>query len=147
MPYKDKKKQIEYQKKWYQKNKSKKDLQNKIWRLKNPLKCKKISKDSYLKMLKEEPWKQHFKSAHQRCVNVNRTGYKYYGGKGIKFKLSIEEIKFLWFRDKAYNLKRPSIDRKDNDGNYELSNCRFIELLDNIYNPNIKRDEKGRFKS
>ena len=29
-------------------------------------------------------------------------------------------------------MKRPSIDRINNDGHYELSNCRFIEASENI---------------
>jgi hypothetical protein len=37
----------------------------------------------------------------------------------------------MWKRDKAHLLARPSVDRIDNDGNYELSNCRFIELHEN----------------
>ena len=39
-------------------------------------------------------------------------------------------IKKLWFRDKAWLLKRPSIDRK-NGGHYIFQNCRFIELSQN----------------
>lgn len=33
----------------------------------------------------------------------------------------------MWFRDHANCLKYPSINRKDNDGNYTFENCEFIE--------------------
>lgn len=65
----------------------------------------------------------------QRCNNINN---KIYGGKGIKNLLTKEECYFLWERDNAKNMKRPSIDRIDNDGDYILNNCRFIELGKNV---------------
>lgn len=74
---------------------------------------------------------KHWYSARRRCNDSKVHGFQYYGGKGIEFKLTKEEIKELWFRDKAYEMERPSIDREDDDGNYELNNCRFIEMSKN----------------
>lgn len=74
------------------------------------------------------PWKGTLTGIKQRCNNPKNCNYKEYGQRGIKCLITEEELKFLWFRDKAYSMKQPSIDRIDNDGDYELSNCRFIEL-------------------
>ena len=75
---------------------------------------------------------QVFQRINHRCSNPKSISYSRYGGKGIKALLTREEIKSLWIRDKAHLLKRPSIDRIDSNGNYEYSNCRFIELRENI---------------
>ena len=79
----------------------------------------------------KNPWMKHQHFAKQRCNYKNNISYRRYGGRGIKFLLTKEEMKFLWFRDKAHSLKKPSIDRIDNDKNYTLNNCRFIELSEN----------------
>lgn len=42
----------------------------------------------------------------------------------------------LWFRDKAYKMVKPSIDRKDANKNYTIDNCRYIELKEN-YRPTV----------
>lgn len=89
--------------------------------------CNKYNKAYYDKY----PWKLIMRGIRQRCENPNFKQYKDYGGRGIKCLITVEEIKQLWFRDKAYNMVKPSIDREDNDGNYELSNCQFIELEEN----------------
>ena len=39
----------------------------------------------------------------------------------------MEQIKYIWHRDKAWQLKQPTIDRINNDSSYELDNCQFIE--------------------
>ena len=73
------------------------------------------------------PWKVVYKAIKQRCENKNRKDYKSYGAKGVKALLTVDELKFLWFRDKAYEMKQPSVDRINDNGNYELSNCQFLE--------------------
>jgi hypothetical protein len=76
--------------------------------------------------------KQVYYDINSRCYNSNCDNYSRYGGRGIKNFISKEDIVMLWFRDKAYLMQIPSIDRIDNDGNYEVDNCQFIELSENI---------------
>jgi len=95
-------------------------------KVRNP--CKKCL-NTYNKNLKNKyPWKEIFYSINQRCNNSKSKAYKWYGGRGIKCLITKKDIKNLWFRDKAYKMKKPSINRKDNGGNYIFSNCEFIEL-------------------
>lgn len=79
---------------------------------------KKERKEYYKQIKKYTPWKKILDGIKQRCNNPRVERYKNYGGRGIKCLITAEELKTLWFRDKAYEMKRPSIDRIDNDGNY-----------------------------
>ena len=67
----------------------------------------------------------------QRCGNPNNPAYRWYGERGIKCQITRMEIRYLWNRDRAFLLQHPSIDRIDSTGNYEIGNCRFIELSEN----------------
>ena len=80
---------------------------------------------------KNKPWCRVLESIKQRCYNPKCERYKNYGGRGIKCYLTQKNIKFLWDRDNAFLLKKPSIDRIDNDGDYTLENCRFMEYKEN----------------
>jgi len=77
---------------------------------------------------KRLPWIYTLSDIRKRCENKNCKRYIDYGGRGIKCLITSEELKELLFRDKAYEMKRPSIDRIDNDGNYEINNCQYLEL-------------------
>jgi len=69
---------------------------------------------------------------HARCESgKGRKDWQYYGGKGIKNFLTFEDVKYLWFRDNAAAMKRPSLDRRDSSDDYNFDNCRFMELYDN----------------
>lgn len=81
-----------------------------------------------IKYFKNNPWMTNYYSARTRCTNPKCPRYHRYGGRGIKFLLNTNIVRYLWFRDNAPSMKMPSIDRIDNNGNYEISNCRFIEM-------------------
>lgn len=65
----------------------------------------------------------------QRCLNKNNKSYCNYGGRGIKIDESwannYEEF-YNWAIKAGYK-KGLQIDRKDNDGDYCASNCRFVD--------------------
>jgi len=64
-----------------------------------------------------------------RCNYPGTHRYENYGGRGIKNLLTLTDLQHLWNRDNADSMTQPSIDRIDPDGNYQLSNCQFIEML------------------
>jgi hypothetical protein len=82
-------------------------------------------------LLAHEPWILTFDRIWSRCNWKKYERYKRYGGRGIKSLITKDELKQLWFRDNASSMKKPSIDRIDNDGNYTFENCRFIESSEN----------------
>jgi len=66
-----------------------------------------------------------------RCENENCSGFEKYGGRGIK--VCEEWHKYLNFKKWALShgySENLSIDRIDNDGNYEPSNCRWVTMAD-----------------
>ncbi len=74
------------------------------------------------------PWLTTLSNIQQRCTNPKFPKFEYYGGKGIKCLITSDELKELWFRDKAYLMNKSSIDRKNSKKNYTFDNCQFIEL-------------------
>lgn len=71
-----------------------------------------------------------------RCYNDNYAGSKYYSKRGIticdEWRDDFQAF-YDWAMDNGYDDKL-QIDRKDNDGNYEPSNCRFVTNAQNSRN-------------
>lgn len=112
----------EYNANWLKNNKDYK----KKWNSNNP--------EYYIKRLKEKPW---LKTIHSIRVRISKS--KSYSS--IKSYITPEQLKELWFRDKAYLMVKPSIDRIDTYGDYTFENCRYMEYIDNLKRP--KRKSKG----
>lgn len=103
----------------------------------NPEKILKRNRASYLRnkdsrnegtrrWIEKHPWYYSYAGARARCKPNAK-----YGKRGIKFEMTIKDFEYLWYRDAADLLERPSIDRIENDKGYTVGNCRFIEFVHN----------------
>lgn len=77
----------------------------------------------------------------KRCYNKACNAYKDYGGRGIK--MSDEWVNnfitfYNWALSNGY-IKGLEIDRIENDGDYESSNCRFVSRIINANNKRTNR--------
>lgn len=67
-------------------------------------------------------------SMKNRCNNPNNKEYSYYGGRGIRVDKAWNDS-YEIFRDWAYTngyTEHLSLDRIDNNKNYEPDNCRWV---------------------
>jgi hypothetical protein len=75
-----------------------------------------------------------WRSIKDRCENVNNIGYYLYGGRGIKLCEKWQDVNnFINDMQPSYR-KGLQIDRIDNDGDYEPSNCRWATSKQNSNN-------------
>lgn len=77
------------------------------------------------------PWTRAAVNIRQRCENPRASKYQYYGGAGIKCRISSAELKAAYYRDHAWEMVCPSVDRIDSNGDYTPANTRWIEFSEN----------------
>lgn len=81
-----------------------------------------------------------WRSMIDRCRNQNHHAYKDYGGRGIivcdRWLISFENF----YADMGSRPDGTSIDRKNNDGNYEPGNCRWATMKEQSRNKRSTRN-------
>ena len=82
----------------------------------------------------------------RRCSDKTHRAYRWYGAKGIKVKMTVDDLIALWLRDNANKMDSPSIDRINSNGDYEPRNCRFIELSENRGTSKLTPDEVRKIR-
>ena len=81
---------------------------------------------------KQFPWYRTNERIKYRCKGKTSNNYPRYGGRGIKNLITMDELEKLWFRDKAYLMKKPVIHRLNHDGHYIMDNCKYVEQKEHM---------------
>ena len=79
-----------------------------------------------------------------RCLNPNNKDYHHYGGRGIKVcdRWLDSVVSFYQDMGERPSLKH-SIDRINNNGNYEPSNCRWATQTEQAANQRLRKDNSS----
>jgi len=83
----------------------------------------------------------------RRCISKKETSYPNYGGRGITVCDRWLESFENFYEDMKDGYKEGlQLDRIDNDGNYEPSNCRWVTHSQNQMNKRVRKGVSSKYK-
>ncbi len=97
------------------------------------------------RLYRHHPLLSTYDAMVQRCTNIKASGYKNYGGRGIKVSDRWLGSNGLtnFVKDMGDRPKGHSLDRVNNGGDYEPSNCRWADTTVQAINKRIRKDNKS----
>lgn len=96
--------------------------------------------------MSSHPLYHTWENMRQRCNNPKHTAYKWYGGRGIK--ICEQWSDFAAFLKDVGNKPTPkhTLDRVDNNGNYEPSNVKWSTQQEQLRNQKLRKSNKTGVK-
>jgi hypothetical protein len=89
-------------------------------------------------MKQSREW-QAWRSMKQRCLNPKHKAYENYGGRGIRVCDQWLKSFEAFFADMGHRPDGHTLERIDNDGNYEPGNCRWAPRIEQEWNKRTNR--------
>lgn len=92
-----------------------------------------VAKGNITHNLHKSPTNRIWRAMKQRCTNPKATHYNRYGGRGIKYDPRWKKFQ-NFLDDMGLKPNGLTLDRINNNGNYEKSNCRWVTHKENCNN-------------